>query len=415
MKTEGLHVVRARAAGLDVHKMEITATVRLCEGEPVVETRCFGTPPSGLEAMVAWLNDHGVEVAVMEGTGIYWHAPFAALEAAGLEAILVHAQQVKQLKGRKTDMTDSVWLACVCQFGLCTPSHVPPEPFRELRALSRQRRTLVGQRSTVRNRVQKIIDRAGVRIGGILSDVFGLNGRKILDGLAQGVEREVILASLTGHVASKLEGLGEALSLSLGDNERFMLGDLLAEHDALEARIASYTAQIDGQMTPWEEQLRLLTTIPGIDRIAASTILIEIGPDIGAFASKEHFAAWAGLCPGNNESGGKRRNARTRKGSRTLRASLVECAHGTARTKGCQFEAHHRALAARRGYKRAIVAGAHKMLRIVHVVLKTATPYYDRTADYDALMVKRNAPRWIRMLRRYGYIAPVNAPELNPA
>ena len=278
--------------------MEITATVRLCEGEgePVVETCCFSTLPSGLEEMVAWLSGHGVEAAVMEGTGVYWQAPFEALEVGGIEAILVHARQVKQLKGRKTDVADSVWL----------------------------------------------------------------------------------------------------------------------EHDALEARIAAYTKKIDGQMTPWEERLRLLTTIPGIDRIAASTILIEIGPDIGVFASKEHFAAWAGLCPGNNESGGKRRNARTRMGSKTLRACLVECAHGAARTKGCQFEAHHRALAARRGYKRAIVAGAHKMLRIIYVVLRTGRPYYDRTADYDALMVKRNAPRWIRMLRRYGYIEPADA-ELKAA
>ena len=152
--------------------------------------------------------------------------------------------------------------------------------------------------------------------------------------------------------------LGEALTLSLGDNDRFMLNDLLEEHDALQARIASYTRKIDEQLTPWDEQLRLLTTIPGVGRTAASTILIEIGPDIEVFASKERFAAWAGLCPGNNESGGKRRKTRTRRGSKTLRATLVECAHGAARTKGCQFEAHHRALAARRGYKRAIVAGA---------------------------------------------------------
>ena len=309
MKTEGFHVVRPRAAGLDVHKMAITATVRLCEGdgEPVMETRCFSTLPNGLEEMAAWLVGHGVEAAVMEGTGVYWMASFEALEGAGIEAILVHARQIKQLKGRKTDVADSVWLACVCQFGLCTPSHVPPRPFRELRSLSRQRRLLVRQRSTVRNRVQKIIDRAGARIGGILSDVFGVNGRKILDGLAQGSERSVILASLTSHVAHKLDGLGEALSLSLGQNDRFMLQDLLQEHDALEARIASYTRRIDEQLAPWEEQRRLLTTIPGIDRTAASAILIEIGPDIGVFASAECFAAWAGLCPGNDQSGGKRR------------------------------------------------------------------------------------------------------------
>ena len=417
MKTEGLHVVRPRAAGLDVHKMEITATVRICqgEGEPVMETRCFSTLPSGLEQMVAWLSDHGVEAAVMEGTGVYWLSPFEALEGEGIEPILVHAHQVKQLKGRKTDVADSVWLACICQFGLCTPSHVPPQPFRELRSLSRQRRILVGQRSTVRNRVQKIIDRAGARIGGIISDVFGANGRKILDGLAAGTEREAILASLSHHVARKLEGLGEALSLSLGDNARFMLNDLLEEHDALEARIEAYTKKIDEQMTPWEEQLRLLTTIPGIDRNAASTILIEIGPDIDAFGSKERLAAWAGLCPGNNESGGKRRKAGSRPGSRTLRAALVECAHGAARTKGCQFEAQHRSLAARRGYKRAIVAVAHKMLRIIHAVLRTGKPYYDCTADYEELLVKRNAPRWIRMLLRYGYITPSDAQRLRAA
>lgn len=394
MKTEGLHVVRPRAAGLDVHKMEITATVRICqgEGEPVMETRCFSTLPSGLEQMVAWLSDHGVEAAVMEGTGVYWLSPFEALEGEGIEPILVHAHQVKQLKGRKTDVADSVWLACICQFGLCTPSHVPPQPFRELRSLSRQRRILVGQRSTVRNRVQKIIDRAGARIGGIISDVFGANGRKVLGGLAAGTEREAILASLSHHVARKLE-----------------------EHDALEARIEAYTKKIDEQMTPWEEQLRLLTTIPGIDRNAASTILIEIGPDIDAFDSKERLAAWAGLCPGNNESGGKRRKAGSRPGSRTLRAALVECAHGAARTKGCQFEAQHRSLAARRGYKRAIVAVAHKMLRIIHAVLRTGKPYYDCTADYEELLVKRNAPRWIRMLLRYGYITPSDAQRLRAA
>ena len=411
METRGLHVVHPRAAGLDVHKMQITATVRLSEGggEPVEETREFAATASGLEEMAGWLRGHGVGAAVMEGTGVYWVAPFEALERAGIEAILVHAQQVKQLKGRKTDVADSVWLACVCQFGLCTPSHVPPQPFRELRALSRQRRVLVRQRATVRNRVQKLIDRAGVRLGGILSNIFGRNGRTLLDGLAAGTAREVLLASLTVHVAHKLEGLGEALRLSLGSNDRFMLRDLLEEYDAIGRRIDAYTQQIDAHMTPWEAPLRLLTTIPGIDRCSASTILIELGPDIEAFRSSESLAAWAGLCPGNHESAGKRRMARTRQGSTTLRAVLVECAHGAARTKGCQFEARHRALAARRGYKRAIVAGAHKMLRIIHAVLKTGQPYYDRTADYEALLVKRNAPRWIRMLCRYGYIAPAPA------
>ena len=178
MMTDTLHVVHARAAGLDVHKMQITVSVRLCvpgAGEPQVETRTFEALASGLDAMVAWLRERSVEAAVMEGTGVYWLAPFEALENAGIPATLVNARQVKQLKGRKTDVADSVWLARVCQSGLATASHVPPKAFREVRVLTRYRRTLVSQRSRVRNRVQKVLDRSGVRIGGVLSDVFGAN------------------------------------------------------------------------------------------------------------------------------------------------------------------------------------------------------------------------------------------------
>ena len=173
----------------------------------------------------------------MEGTGIYWLAPFEALEAAGIAVELVNARQVKQLKGRKTDVADSVWLARVCQFGLATASHVPPKAFREMRVLTRYRRILISQRSRVRNRVQKVLDRSGVRVGGVLSDVFGVNGRSILDGLAQGLDHDVILTSLSHHVAHKLERLGDALSLSLSAVERLILRDLLREHDALHERI----------------------------------------------------------------------------------------------------------------------------------------------------------------------------------
>ena len=240
MMTDTLHVVHARAAGLDVHKMQITASVRLCTpgaGEPQIETRTFEALASGLDAMVAWLRERCVDAAVMEGTGIYWLAPFEALEAAGTPATLVNARQVKQLKGRKTDVADSVWLARVCQFGLATASHVPPKTFREVRVLTRYRRTLVGQRSRVRNRVQKVLDRSGVRVGGVLSDVFGANGRRILDGLAQGLDPDAILASLSHHVGHKLERLGDALRLELSAVERLVLCDLLGEHDALQERI----------------------------------------------------------------------------------------------------------------------------------------------------------------------------------
>ena len=412
MMTDTLHVVHARAAGLDVHKMQITASVRLCTpgaGEPQIETRTFEALASGLDAMVAWLRERCVDAAVMEGTGIYWLAPFEALEAAGIPATLVNARQVKQLKGRKTDVADSVWLARVCQFGLATASHVPPKTFREVRVLTRYRRTLVGQRSRVRNRVQKVLDRSGVRVGGVLSDVFGANGRRILDGLAQGLDPDAILASLSHHVGHKLERLGDALRLELSAVERLVLCDLLREHDALQERIQRLDRDIDSGLEPWSEYITLLQTIPGIDRPSACAILAEIGPDLEVFGGAERLAAWAGLCPGNDRSAGKRRSARARRGNKTLRAVLVECAHGAARTHGCQFRGYHKALMVRRGYKRAIVATAHKLLRVLYVVLRDARPYHDPEADYEELMVRRNAPRWLRMLQRHGMI------ELEPA
>ena len=407
MKTDNLHVIHPRAAGLDVHKMQITVSIRICTpggGEPQLETRTFEALPSGIDEMVAWMLECEVDAAVMEGTGIYWLLPFEALEAAGIPATLVNAQQVKQLKGRKTDVADSVWLARVCQFGLASSSHVPPKAFREARVLTRYRRSLVGQRARVRNRVHKILDRAGVRLGGVLSDIFGRNGRRVVDGLAEGVEPEAILASLSYHVQHKIERLGDALQLTLSGVDRLVLRDLLGDHDALDERIETLDRDIEDGLTPWEDRIVLLLTIPGIDRASACAILAEIGPDLDVFGSSERLAAWAGLCPGNRQSAGKRRVDRTRKGSKTLRAVLVECAHAAARTNGCQFQGYHKALMVRRGYKRAIVATAHKMLRVIYVVLRDGTPYEDPEADYEALLVSRNAPRWIRMLRQHGFL-----------
>ena len=275
-----------------------------------------------------------------------------------------------------------------------------------MRVLTRYRRTLVGQRARVRNRVQKVLDRSGVRIGAVLCDVFGSNGRRILDGLAEGRAPDTIVVSLSHHVAHKLPRLGDALRLSLSAAERWLLCDLLREHDALQQRIQRLDRDIDDGLSPWSERIVLLQTIPGIDRCSACAILAEIGPDLDAFANAERLAAWAAVCPGNHESAGKRRCTRTRMGSKALRAVLVECAHGAARTHGCQFRGYHKALTVRRGYKRAIVATAHKLLRVLYVVLRDAKPYHDPEADYEALMVRRNAPRWVRMLLRHGLIEP---------
>lgn len=405
MMNDELCVVHPRAAGLDVHKGHITATVRLADPttpEPQAQTRIFNALASGLNALVAWLTGHRVGAAAMEATGVYWHTPWQALTDAGIEAQLLHAQHVKQLRGRKTDVEDSRWLARVCQFGLGRPSFVPDQQFRDLRSLSRHRRKLVARRSQVRNQAQKVIDRGGVRVGAVLSDIFGSNGRRVLDGLVSQRDPSDILASLSWHVRRKLDRLGDALNLTLRETERRLLDDLLTEHDAISQRIANFDRHIDEALAPYAGQRRLLETLPGVDRTAAAAILSEIGADPhNVFGNPQRLAAWAGLCPGNNESAGKRRNGRARRGNQTLRAVLIESAHAAARTNNCQFQGFHQALTKRRGYKRAIVATAHKLLRCVFAILRDRTPYRDPATDYEALLVHRNAPRWLRQLRQF--------------
>jgi len=401
--TDTMHVIHARAAGLDVHKMEITATVRRARPgtEADVFTETFSALPSGLEELVAWLRHHQVSAALMEGTGVYWETVYTALEQAGLGPLLVHAQHVKQIKGRKTDVADSLWLARVCQFGLCRPSLVPPASFRALRKVSRLRRQVVHERARVRNRIHKILDAAGLRIGGILSNLFGVNGLRLLDGLLAGRTKEDLLASLSHHVQRHLGALCDALSMNLDPDGRFLLRDQLrAFHDTNE-RLADYDRRLADGLAEFRDRIHLLMTIPGVDRASAHAILVELGPDIGVFASSRHCAAWAGVCPGNNESAGKRRHGRTRRGNLILREVLIECAHAAARTHHCQFRGYHRALTVRRGYKRATVATAHKLLRVIYAVLTANAPYRDPETDYEAHLVKRNAPRWIRMLRKY--------------
>ena len=406
--TDGLNVIHARAAGVDVHKMQLTATVRLAQPGDQAQTftQVFSALPSGIIALVDWFLSHGVVAATMEATGIYWETVYDALAGAGVKPMLLHAQHVKQIRGRKTDIADSIWLARICQFGLCTPSLVLPADFRELRQVSRLRRQIVGERSRARNRTHKILDRAGIRASGVLSNLFGVNGRMILNGLIAGASRQAILASLSHHVRQHHETLHDALSHNLTPRQHFLLQDHLVAFDRAECRIAEYDAVISGGLAEYHTQVDLLTTVPGVDVYSASAMLIELGPDISVFPSARHCAAWAGLCPGNNESAGKRRVARSRKGNATLRAILTECAHAAARTHHCQFRGYHKALTVRRGYKRATVATAHKMLRIAYRMLRTDKPYHDPKTDYAALMVQRNAPRWIRMLKKHGYTLP---------
>ncbi len=362
MVNDELCVVHPRAAEFDVRKAHITAAVRLLEAT-VGKTHVFSALASGLAALAAWLTSHRVVAEAIEATGIYWHTPWPGFTAAGIEAQLLHPQHVKQLRGRKTDVEDSRWLARVCQFGRGRPSFVPSQQFRDLRTLSRHRRKLVARRI----QMQKVID----RVGAALTDIFGISGRRILDGLVARLASPDILASLSSHVRRKLDQLGDALSLALWETERC----LLAEHDTLRRRMHDFDRHIDRTLAAQAEQRHLLETLPGIDRTGAGAVLAEIGPDIAVFGNAHRLAAWAGLCPGNNESAGKRRSGRTRRANQTLRAVLIGCAHAAARTNHCQFQAYHQALTRHRGYKCAIVDTDRKLLRCLFAVLRDGTPY----------------------------------------
>ena len=416
MINDDLHIVHARVAGLDIHKMQITASIRICDpggGQARCETREFSALPSGLALLVEWLCSWKVSIVGMEATGIYWQAPWDALEQAGIDVELYHAQHVKQLRGRKTDVEDSRWLARVCQFGLGRGSLVVSPLFRELRSLSRYRRQITRDRTRIRNRTQKVLDRCGIRIGGILSDVFGRNGRTIIQGLIDGLTRQQIVARLTGHVRRKLDSLCDALGMPTSASDRLMLESLTEQHDFVERKIRQIDDSILEDLDEHAGQLRLLETIPGISLQSACDILVEIGGGVDSFDNARALSAWAGVSPGNNESAGKRRSARSVRGNPHLRTVLVECALAASRTRNCQFHGYHKALHVRRGYKRATVATAHKLLRTIYSVLKNRLPYRDPEFDHEALMVNRNAARWIRKLREYGHLPPPETPP-NP-
>ena len=275
---------------------------------------------------------------------------------------------------------------------------------RDLRDISRQRRQLVGERSRTRNRVNKVVGCSGLRLGGILTDVFGVNGRKVLKGVLEARPREFILESLTPHVRHKYDLFADALQAQLSEDMRFTLERLLQHHDHLNQMIVRFTRRLSKRLQPYSDQLELLCTIPGICPDSAMTLLVEIGPEIQVFANARSFAVWSGTAPGSNESGGKRRNARIRHGNRHLTVNLIECAHAAARTKDCQFQAYHKALTVRRGYRRATVATAHKLARTIYAGLRDRRPYRDPAVNYEELVMRRNAPRWFRQLTKFNIL-----------
>jgi transposase len=400
---EGLQPLHRRVAGIDVHRMLHVATLLIEQADGSIErtTRQFGGFRRDCRALAAWLAEAGVELVVMESTGIYWKSVFAHLERAGIRAWVVNAHFIKHVPGRKTDMADSEWLAVLARFGLVRGSFIPPQDLRELRLVSRYRRKLGAMCASEVNRLHKLLDDGGIKLGAVVADINGVSARAMVKGLIEQQDIEQLLGMARGRLRLKREDLAASLDGELSARHLFVLGHLHTHIEALQAELAAIDTYLLEAMQPYAWAHGLLQTIPGIDRTAAALILIEIGEDMGRFGSPERLAAWAALCPGNHESAGKRKSGRTRKGNAIIRFILCECANAARMTKS-SLGSKYKSLMVRKSHKKAIVALAHKMIRLIYVLLSRREAYRDPHVDYAAISAKKNAPRWIRQLALIG-------------
>jgi transposase len=395
-----------RCCGLDVHKETIAACVRIGgrRGPAEQHVQTFRTTAADLVVLRDWLAAHGVTHVAMESTGVYWKPVFYALES-DFTCLLVNAAHIKQVPGRKTDIHDCVWIAQLLEHGLLRGSFVPPAPIREVRDLTRYRKALIQDRTRVANRLHKALEDAGVKLATVASDILGVSGRAMLEALAQGTTDPTVLADLArGRLRGKLPALRAALAGRFRTHHAFLVGHLLTHLDYLDEAIGTLSTEIERHLAPFADQLTRLDSIPGINRRTAEVIIAEIGVDMSAFPTAAHLASWAALCPGNNESAGKHKSGKTRKGNHWLRTALIEASAGASRAKDSALQARFRRVLRHRGPKKAVVALAHTLLRIVYHVLAQGTTYQEHGGDYyDRRHTQRLTRRAIRLLEGQGY------------
>ncbi len=397
-----MQVVHERCAGLDVHKSSVVVCAMLPEGK---EVRTFGTMTWQLEQLAQWLHGLGVAAVAMESSGVYWKPVFNILEAAGFQLLVVNARHIKAVPGRKTDVKDAEWIADLLRHGLLKPSFIPNREERELRELTRYRRTLIEERAHEVQRLQRVLEGANIKLEDVISNVVGLNGRRFLKALIEGdYDPEVVAATANYGLQRKQELLAQALHGTLGSHQRFLLDQLLSHIDFLEQRIAALDLEVQSRTRPFEPFIARLDQIPGLGARAAQEILAEIGTDMSRFPTHRHLASWAKVCPGNNESAGKRRSGYAGKGNRWLRSILVECAWCATRKKDSYFKAQYHRLAARRGQRRALLAVGHTLLIVIYHLLRDGVVYQDLGPNYfdqrDRSHIARQA---VRRLERLGF------------
>ena len=362
-----------RGCGLDVHQNTVVASIK---GKDIIErTETFGTFTHELEELVEFLQNEGITHIAMESTGVYWKPVYYVLEDY-FEIILVNARHVKNVPGQKTDKKDSEWLVKLLLSGLLKGSFIPSQQIRELRVLHRHRRKLISQRTAEKNRLQNILEDANIKLGSVVSDVFGKSGTAIIQSIASGEKDTEVLSSMAkGSLVKKKDELKKALYGNITEHHIFMLRLILSSIEHINNQILLIEQKVDQYLLQMETDVRLLMTIPGVSKQVATGILSEIGNNMDPFPSEKNIASWAGVCPGNNESAGKKYSSKITHGNKYLKTTLVEAAWAVSHSKDCVMASKHRAIASRRGSKKANIAIGHKILKAAYFILRDKTPY----------------------------------------
>lgn len=414
-----MDVLYERVAGLDVHKATIVTCVRtMTAGKVERECRTFETTTAGLLALLDWLRESGCTHVAMEATGVYWKPVWNILSDGAFELILVNAAHIKNVPGRKTDMNDAMWIADLVACGLLRPSFVPEERLQELRALMRTRKQLTREQTRHVQRIEKTLEAANIKLGSVICEVMGVSGRRMIEAMISGVRDPRKLAALAHRqIKASPKELYDALHGRLTDHHRFLLRLHVGQYDALAAAMDQIDQQVDTAIAGLDKEaadgqasfrdlISLLCTTPGVNTLAATSIMAEIGRDMSRFPSASHLVAWAGLCPGQNESAGKRKRTRLRKGAPWLKTMLVQCAWAAKRKKDSYYKAQFNRLSSRRGPQKAICAVAASLLTAIYHMLKDGTEHHDLgAAHFDHRSAAAKVKRLVGQLAKLGYAA----------
>lgn len=398
-----MQIVNERCCGLDVHKNIIVACVITPQGK---ETKTFGTMTGDIKSLVTWAKAKGCTHVAMESTGVYWKSIYNLLEQTEIKILVVNARHIKAVPGRKTDVKDAEWIADLLRHGLLQGSFIPDREQRELRELVRYRRSLVDEHTRELQRMDKTLEGANIKLSSVVSDIGGVSARAMIKSIVNGAEDPTVLAKLAkGSMKKKHNELVQALHGLIGPHQIMMLSTQLRHIEFLDQEIARLDKEIQERISPFEAEVILLDTIPGVGRRTAEQILAEIGADMDRFPSSAHLCSWAGMAPGNNESAGKKKSGRTRKGNKSLRATLVQAANAAGRSKNSYLSAQYHRISGRRGKKRAAVAVGHTILAIAYHILKTGQPYKELGRDFLENRNKNTVVnRTVKRLEELGYV-----------